>query len=182
MSGRIPRFVWCYKVRASLTLVFFLWYSRQVIMLPNPVVHVVEDLDIDYVALTRAVARLRSEGSIGVNLTRFDRASRLLDCYRQDARPDLLLIDLNLGDSTGFDLLESLSASPHFSQYPKVIYTSSYNPRDVERGYRMGANGYLVKPLGIDKLAKVLRGCFQYWFEVSLNPKPIGFQEFLPQE
>lgn len=146
----------------------------------NLVVHVVEDLEVDFLALKRAIARLDDERYKGVRLLRFDSAQQLLDLYKTEGRPDLLLLDLNLGDSTGFEVLEELRSSPHFSQYPKVIYTSSYNPQDVERGFHLGANGYLVKPLGIEKLAGVLQGCFQYWFETTQKPKPVGFQEFLP--
>jgi CheY-like chemotaxis protein/anti-sigma regulatory factor (Ser/Thr protein kinase) len=60
--------------------------------------------------------------------------------------PDLLLLDLMLPDIDGFEVCESLRASRETNLIPIVMATALAEPRHRERGYRVGANAYIVKP------------------------------------
>lgn len=132
-------------------------------------VHVVEDQTLDYRALERAVARTKFAGQ--VNLKWFREAREALDYYdAPSSGPDLLLVDINLGDSNGFHLVSTLNSSEAMGLVPKVFCSTSDNPTDIRTGFSQGGMGYLVKPLGIDRLAEILERCFTYWFETSRRP------------
>src|SRR5262245_16656463 len=60
--------------------------------------------------------------------------------------PDLLLLDLMLPDIDGFEVCESLRASRDTNLIPIVMATALAEPRHRVRGYRVGANAYIVKP------------------------------------
>lgn len=68
----------------------------------------------------------------------------------RNARPDLLLLDIRLGDGTGFDLLEN---NPPDNM--AVVFITAYNDQAI-RAIRVGALDYLLKPLDEDELATAL--------------------------
>ena len=62
------------------------------------------------------------------------------------ALPSLILMDINMPDMTGFDVLQSMRSDIRFEDIPTVFMLSSSNdPQDVERSRIAGANGYFVK-------------------------------------
>lgn len=85
---------------------------------------------------------------------------------------DVVLLDLNLPDGTGFDLLSDLRAEyAQMLPLPVVILTTSNNPRDVASLYRLGVSGYFVKPLDRKGFAAQIRSFADYWFSaVTLPP------------
>jgi CheY-like chemotaxis protein len=62
-------------------------------------------------------------------------------------RPDLILLDLNLPDIHGRDLLGQLSADPRTNDIPVVILSADATPGQIKRLHAAGATGYLTKPL-----------------------------------
>jgi len=65
-------------------------------------------------------------------------------------RPDLILLDIQLGDGTGFDLLENTNF-----ESLAVIFITAYNDQAI-RAIRVGALDYLLKPLDEEELATAL--------------------------
>ncbi len=63
--------------------------------------------------------------------------------------PDIALIDVNLGTSSGFDLLEELRRR---SSMPIVMLTGRTAEEDVVRGLELGADDYVRKPFDLDEL------------------------------
>jgi CheY-like chemotaxis protein len=70
--------------------------------------------------------------------------------FRDAARPDLIILDLNLPKSDGSDVLRSIRESSELSSIPVVILTSSDSPRDRAAVERLGANHYITKPSDLD--------------------------------
>lgn len=141
------------------------------------IIHLAEDLDADCLAFTRAI-----EGSSfarKLDIRRFRNGTEVLESFGEDDRPDLLFLDLNLGDYNGLEVLEKLREASDFALVPTILYTSSEDPKDIRRCYELGANGYLVKPLGIDKLRRLLENCFRYWLESVRIPSSQDFQTWL---
>ncbi|WP_144395420.1 LytR/AlgR family response regulator transcription factor [Pleionea sediminis] len=64
-------------------------------------------------------------------------------------RPDLLLLDINLPDGTGFDVLKQLSS------VPQVIFTTAYDEFAI-KAFEVNALDYLMKPIHPERLAKAL--------------------------
>ena len=84
--------------------------------------------------------------------------------------PDLMLLDLKLPRRSGFEVLEWLRAQPGLRRLPVVVLTGSRESVDVNRALDLGANSYLVKPVGFDDLLEVVRTLRLYW--LGLNERP----------
>ena len=86
------------------------------------------------------------------------------------ARPDLVLMDLNLPRKSGAEVIEQLKTSDHLKDIPVVVLTTSDRDEDVQRCYRIGANNYLIKPVQFDDCVKLISDIQQYWLELSKLP------------
>ena len=81
--------------------------------------------------------------------------------------PQLMLLDLKMPRVNGFDLLTWLRSDDYFKRLPVIILTSSNHEGDIKRAYDMGANSYLVKPVGFDALVEVVKTIHSYWFSLA---------------
>ena len=141
------------------------------------IIHLAEDLDADCLAFTRAIDG--SSFARKLDIRRFRTGTEVLESFGEADRPDILFLDLNLGDYNGLEVLEKLREASDFALVPTILYTSSEDPKDIRRCYELGANGYLVKPLGIDNLRGLLENCFRYWLESVRIPSSEDFQTWL---
>ncbi|MGH1572223.1 response regulator [Methylobacterium sp. P31] len=84
----------------------------------------------------------------------------------------LILLDLNLPDMTGLDILEKVKANPHTRRSPVVVLTTTDDSREIQRCYDLGANVYITKPVNYDGFANAIRqlGLFFSVMEVPQNP------------
>ncbi|TWA61677.1 response regulator receiver domain-containing protein [Azospirillum brasilense] len=69
----------------------------------------------------------------------------------------LILLDLNLPDMTGIDILARLKANPHTRRFPVVVLTTTDDHQDIRRCYDIGANVYITKPVNYDSFADAIR-------------------------
>ena len=92
----------------------------------------------------------------GYQVRGVDRAKALSRTLREDARPDLLLLDVMLPDGNGFDILAQLRARPDFATLPIVLLTAKAELGDIHRGLELGADGYVTKPYSMSQLAEVI--------------------------
>jgi CheY-like chemotaxis protein len=81
--------------------------------------------------------------------------------------PGLLVINLNLDQGTGFEVLEWVQSSKDLAGLPSVVLTPSRQPRDVQRAYALGAHDYRVTPASIGGLCAVVRDIEAYWAEAA---------------
>ncbi len=73
-----------------------------------------------------------------------------------DAKPDLLLLDIRLGDGTGFDVVRELRADHRFDDVPAVAITAQAMKGDEGRILAAGFDGYLPKPIDTRTLPEVV--------------------------
>ena len=92
----------------------------------------------------------------GYQVRTVDRAKALSRTLREDARPDLLLLDGMLPDGDGFDILGKLRGWPEFATLPVVLLTARAELGDIHRGLALGADGYITKPYSKDQLVEVI--------------------------
>lgn len=85
-------------------------------------------------------------------------------------RPRLILLDINMPISTGFDILEVLKSVDRYKMIPVVMLSVSDRREDVIRSYDIGANAYLVKPGQLSELKRRLTFFNYYWFDISKTP------------
>jgi CheY-like chemotaxis protein len=85
--------------------------------------------------------------------------------------PALVTSDLKMPRVTGFDLLTWISEHPEFHVIPTVILTSSADPNDMARAYKLGANNYLVKPSNFEQLCETAKLIRDYW-DANIKQQP----------
>ena len=69
----------------------------------------------------------------------------------------LILLDLNLPDMTGIDILEKLKSNIHTKRSPVVVLTTTDDSREIQRCYDLGANVYITKPVNYEGFANAIR-------------------------
>lgn len=86
--------------------------------------------------------------------------------------PDLVLLDVNLPGMSGLDFLRLLRIGARTRRVPIVVFTSSQQPRDVERAYERGATSYVAKPIEFDRFAETVVAVARYWLTLNVPPPP----------
>jgi CheY-like chemotaxis protein len=85
-------------------------------------------------------------------------------------RPGVILLDLNMPKMDGFEALAEIRSDPDLRQIPVVILTTSKTEEDIYRGYDLGANSFVTKPVTFDGLVNAMKALGQYWFEIVELP------------
>ncbi len=68
----------------------------------------------------------------------------------RSARPDVILMDINLHGMNGFEVLKALRADPATKQIPVIAVSANAMPQDIERGVQAGFLRYITKPIDVD--------------------------------
>ena len=77
--------------------------------------------------------------------------------------PRVLLLDLNLPDMSGFDVLEWLKANPELTTLPVVIFSSSSREEDKRRARELGAVEYIEKPISAAAFGSIAQRLSEQW-------------------
>ena len=75
-------------------------------------------------------------------------------------KPDLLLLDINMPEVTGLDMVEFLRRRPDTKDLPIVMLSSEAADTMVDRAMELGADSYVMKPVTIDELEKAMATAF----------------------
>ena len=71
--------------------------------------------------------------------------------------PALILLDLNLPDMSGTDILARVKSDDHLKRTPVVVLTTTDDKLEIERCYDLGANVYITKPVNYESFADAIR-------------------------
>jgi CheY-like chemotaxis protein len=88
-------------------------------------------------------------------------------------QPQVVLLDLKLPKLDGHEVLRRIRSDPRTRHLPVVILTSSSTDEDVVRGYDLGANSYVRKPVDFVQFSEAARQIGLYWLLVN-EPSPLG--------
>ncbi|MGE5451473.1 MAG: ATP-binding protein [Acidobacteriota bacterium] len=110
----------------------------------------VEDNEVN-VILVRQIMSLRPAWKLVVA----NSGEQALKMVRQE-RPDLLLLDMHLGDMSGFELVDLLDADPATRGIPKVALSADAMPDRVHAARERGFSAYVTKPLNVAMLLQCL--------------------------
>jgi two-component system response regulator len=89
---------------------------------------------------------------------------------RPFAVPKLILLDLKLPKVDGMEVLRQLKADDRTKTIPVVILTSSKEERDLVKGYHLGANSYIQKPVDFDQFRETVKSVGLYWLVINQPP------------
>ena len=92
--------------------------------------------------------------------------------HAPDTRPILILLDLNLPDVSGIEILEYLKKDHVLKRAPVIVLTTTDDQTEVQRCYDLGCNVYITKPVDYERFATAIRqlGLF---FSVIQVPEPV---------
>ena len=83
--------------------------------------------------------------------------------------PDLILLDWNLPKVGGDEVLRRVKRHEALRRIPVLVFSSSTSDKDMRAAYEEHANGYIVKPGGLDALDAVVEGIERFWFKFRLR-------------
>ncbi len=86
----------------------------------------------------------------------------------------LIVLDLNMPELDGVEVLERLQMVPGFPRRPRVILTSSTDPRDRLRGLRLHPDAFLTKPDDYRGMAGVVAALEPFLYPDAREPEPAG--------
>jgi two-component system, chemotaxis family, response regulator Rcp1 len=118
------------------------------------------------------------DGRVLVNLTVANDGVEAMDILRRTgrhatkARPDLILLDLNLPKKNGREVLEAIKADEDLKRIPVIVMTTSRAEQDIYKAYNLNANCYVTKPVDLDEFLNVVRSIEDFWLTVVTLPQP----------
>lgn len=103
----------------------------------------------------RLLVRMTLEGE-GYTVEEASTAAEAVERAR-DVRPALILLDIRLPDSDGFDVLRTLKSTEELSDTPVVMMSAHSSPPTLEKAQVIGSHDYVVKPFKQDALLRMVR-------------------------
>jgi CheY-like chemotaxis protein len=85
--------------------------------------------------------------------------------------PKLMLLDIKMPGTDGFDVLEWVREQPRLGLLPVIMLSSSDRQEDVNRAYELGANSYMMKPGTSEGYEYVAKGFASYWLKHNVLPQ-----------
>jgi CheY-like chemotaxis protein len=93
--------------------------------------------------------------------------------YAKAARPDLIMLDLNLPKKDGREVLAELKNDPDLKLIPIIVLTTSRSDKDILQSYQLNANCYITKPVDFTNFVEVVKSIEQFWLTVVTLPRRI---------
>ena len=86
------------------------------------------------------------------------------------ARPDLVILDLNLPRVNGWSVLRGIKSDARLKSIPVIVLTTSKSEDDVRAAYELGANCFICKPAGLVGYENAMQRLGEFWLHIALLP------------
>ncbi len=106
---------------------------------------VVDDIPLNQLLVTKMLSRYNFRIKTAAN------GQQALDAVAEE-KPDLILLDLMMPIMDGFQVIEHLRADPDTADLQVVILSALNSSEDIVKGFNVGANDFLTKPIIMEKL------------------------------
>jgi two-component system, chemotaxis family, response regulator Rcp1 len=90
--------------------------------------------------------------------------------YENAARPDLILLDLNLPRKDGREVLQEIKEDDELKRIPVVVLTTSSADEDILRSYNLHANCFITKPVDLNSFVTIVKSIEHFWFQIVRLP------------
>ena len=142
-------------------------------MIPEHTILLVEDNPADEALTLRALKKANIVNQVVVARDGVE----ALDCLFPSGKnggapkmPQLILLDLKLPKLDGHEVLKRIRADARTQLLPVVILTTSVEDEDRLKGYRLGANSYVRKPVNFTEFAQAVMQLGLYWLVLNEQP------------
>ncbi len=123
----------------------------------------VDDDRADLMLLEQALLAARPGVQVRPARTRAEALAHLGDV-------DLVLMDLNMPGTSGFEILGEIRSGPH-PYIPVIVLTTSAASTDVEEAYALGANAFITKPEDLLATIEAMRALCTFWLDHVALPR-----------
>lgn len=93
-------------------------------------------------------------------VTAFHNVRSAAQLFAAGRKPDLLILDINMPEVTGLDMVEFLRRRPETKNLPIVMLSSEATDTMVDKALELGADSYVMKPVTIEELEKAMSTAF----------------------
>ena len=90
--------------------------------------------------------------------------------YEDALRPHLILLDLNLPQKNGHEVLKEIKTHENLRRIPVIVLTTSTNEQDIQKSYDLHANCYINKPIDFRRWINIVEGIENFWFTIVKMP------------
>jgi CheY-like chemotaxis protein len=94
------------------------------------------------------------------DVTSFQNVRSAAQLFATGRKPDLLILDINMPEVTGLDMVEFLRRRPDTKNLPIVMLSSEAADTMVDKALELGADSYVMKPVTIEELEKAMATAF----------------------
>ncbi|MBI1423188.1 MAG: response regulator [Gammaproteobacteria bacterium] len=135
----------------------------------------VEDDSGDIELTLRAIQRIEAQFNIIVCRDGLEALDFLFGEGKYQSRniselPQLILLDLNLPKINGREVLRTIRENEITQYIPVVILSSSDEGNDIKKGYELGNNSYVRKPVDYDQFCNTIKIIGEYWLNINMLP------------
>jgi CheY-like chemotaxis protein len=133
----------------------------------------VEDNEGDIILIKEALKEGKIKNSLSVVHDGHEAISYLQqkEKYRDELKPDLILLDLNLPKLDGIEVLSHIKSDPVLRLIPVIILTTSSRDNDILKAYSNYANCYITKPVNFTQFMEVILTIEEFWVNIVKLPK-----------
>ena len=85
-------------------------------------------------------------------------------------RPDAVLLDLLLPDTSGIDILKRVKDNKYLKATPVVVLTTTDDSHEIKRCYELGCNVYITKPVNYESFANAIRQLGLFFSVIQVPP------------
>jgi CheY-like chemotaxis protein len=130
-------------------------------MINSKPILLVEDDDVDKMTIERAFTDLKVKSQVVP--TRDGKEALEYLRSKNNKRPCFILLDWNMPRMNGAEFLTIIKADDRFKKIPVIIHSTSSTREDINKGFELGAAGYMVKSQNYEKSMNIIRAIKQYW-------------------
>ena len=94
------------------------------------------------------------------DVTAFYNVRSAAQSFASGRKPDLIILDINMPEVTGLDMVEFLRRRPESKDLPVVMLSSEAADTTVDKALELGADSYVMKPVTIEELEKAMETAF----------------------
>jgi len=92
------------------------------------------------------------------------------DGYEDAAKPDLILLDINLPKLNGHQVLQEIKSTDELKHIPVVMLTTSSDEVDIMKSHQNHSNCYITKPVDIASFIEIISTLENFWVSIVQRP------------